>query len=150
MAALTNFLALEPELQARLQAQLQATHPEVFVLCSHDLDGVTEERQLTPAVHLVYQGYQVSESRADGTMARLEQTWLAVVTTRNARGLMSGDAARTQAGRLARQVCTALMGWRPASATRPLVLVQAPEAGFSGGFQYLPVAFKTEIVLGGA
>lgn len=147
MGASDNFLALEPELMARLRQQLAALQPAVHVLSSADLADVTEEKQLTPAVHLVYQGYRVKESREDGAAARLEQTWLAVVTTRNARGLKTGDAARAQAGPLARQVIAALMGWRPASAAKVLLLAEGPGAGFSAGFQYLPLAFKTEIMI---
>ena len=147
MSAADNFLALEPELMERLRAQLTGLTPAVHVLSSADLAGVTEEKQLTPAVHLVYQGYRVTESREDGAAARIEQTWLVVVTTRNTRGLKAGDEARAQAGPLASKVIAALMGWRAASATKALHLVAGPGAGFSAGFQYLPLAFKAELLV---
>jgi len=143
-ALATNFLALESELIARLREQLAGHQPAVHVLSAADLDGVIEEKQLTPAVHLVYQGYRVAEGRSDGRAARIEQTWLAVVATRNTRALKTGDAARAQAGPLAQRVITALMGWQPASATKPLRLDSGPAAGFSAGHQYLPLAFVAE------
>ena len=142
-----NFLALEHELIARLQAQLASCQPPVHVLSAADLAGVMEEKQLTPAVHVVYQGYRVAEGRTDQKAARIEQTWLAVVTTRNTRALKTGEAARAQAGPLAQQVVAALMGWQPASASKPLRLESGPSAGFSAGYQYLPLAFVAETVV---
>lgn len=147
MSSADNFLALEPELVERLRTRLAGLTPPVHVLTAADLDGVTEEKQLVPAVHVVYQAYRVAESRDDGLAARVDQTWLAVVTTRNARGLKSGAAARSEAGPLARKVAAALMGWRPPSASKPLRLVDGPGAGLSAGFAYLPLAFKAETLI---
>lgn len=144
---LANLLALEPELMARLQSALAATTPKVHVLSADDLAGVKEEQQLVPAVHLVYQGYRVAESRHDGKAARINQTWLAVVVTRNVANLKSADAARKQAGTLAGRVTQALMGFKAASASGPLKLVSGPGAGFNKGFGYLPLAFEVELAL---
>ncbi|MBH2010289.1 MAG: DUF1834 family protein [Xanthomonadaceae bacterium] len=141
-----NFLAIEDELMARLTERLASQRPAVHVLSAADLDGVIEEKQLTPAVHVVYQGYSVAEAGSAGKVARIEQTWLVVVATRNTRSLKAGDAARAQSGELARLVMGSLMGWRPASASKPLRLVSGPSAGFSAGHHYLPLAFVAEIV----
>ena len=148
MAELQSFLALEGELTTRLREQLAAAGlPKVHVLGAADLAGVTEEKQLVPAVHLVFQDYSVLESRADGTAARIGQTWLAVVTTRNTRALKTGAAARAEAGPLALLVARALMGWQPPSAAKRLQLVQGPGMGFNAGFAYLPLAVQTEILI---
>lgn len=141
-----NFLAAEAELIARLKERLAGQRPGVHVLSAADLDGVIEEKQLTPAVHVVYQGYGVAEDGSAGKAARIEQTWLVVVATRNTRNLAIGSDAREQAGELARLVMAALMGWKPACASKPLRLVSGPAAGFSAGHQYLPLAFVAEIV----
>jgi phage gp37-like protein len=142
-SANNNFLALEPELVARLRAQLAGVH----VLTGVDLAEVTEEKQLTPAVHVVFAGYQVLESRRDGLVSRVEQTWLAVVATRNSRNLATGASARQDAGTLAARVAAALMGHQPLSAATPLRMEGAPNPMFRGGHQYLPLAFSTELVL---
>ena len=143
----TNLFAVEPELVARLQAQLADLAPKVAVLVSADLAGVTEEQQITPAVHVVYQGYQVLETRSDGKTARMEQTWLVTTAVRNVKNMRSGAAARVDAGLIAMRVSQALMGFKPVSATRPLRLADAPHAVFNGGFQYTPLAFLAELAL---
>jgi hypothetical protein len=145
--SVTNLMMLEPLLQARLQEQLADITPKVHVLAASDLAGVTEATQVTPAVHLLYRRYSITESRADGRAVRMEQTWLAVVATRNVRNLRSGAAARADAGLIARRVASALMGFVPALGIKPLRLTTAPDAGNSGGYQYLPLAFVTELVL---
>jgi hypothetical protein len=141
-----NLLQLEPELLARLKEQLADVRPAVHLLSAADLAGVEEEKQLSPAVHLVYQRYRVAESRSDGRAARITQTWLPVVAVRNASTTKTGTAGRIQAGALAARVMRALVGWQPPSATKPLQLVAAPPAGFSKTFQYLPLAVEAEIV----
>ena len=142
-----NFLALEPLLVARLTEQLADLSPKVHVMSAADLAGVTEATQITPAVHVVYQGYRVTETRLDGTVVRMEQTWLATVATRNVKNTRTGAAARAEAGLIAGRVAQALMGFKPALASKPLRLVNGPGAGFSAGFAYLPLAFEAELVL---
>lgn len=139
-----DFLQLQAVLVTRLQERLGSLQPRIHVLTSPDLDGVMEEQQLTPAVHLIYQGYRVLEQRRDGAV-QLEQTWLAVVVCRNVSQLASGQAARNQAGKLAAQVLAALMGYQPPECSNTLALSSAPPAGYSGGHQYLPLAFTAEL-----
>ncbi|MFC7459794.1 phage tail terminator protein [Hydrogenophaga defluvii] len=119
----------------------------MHVLTGADLAGVAEEKQLSPAVHVVYQGARVEEARSDGKAARFAQTWLTVVSVRNTKALKAGDAARGGAGRLAHQVLLALMGFKAPSAAGPLVPVSGPAARYSGGHQYLPLAFSAEVVV---
>lgn len=144
-----NLMALEPELMARIKSQLASTAPHVHVLCAADLAGVTEESQPTPAVQVIYHGYRMFEnrSRSDGRAAGLVQTWLAVVVTRNLRGLKTGSDARASAGALGHSVATALMGYRAPSASGPCVLVNAPQASYSSGVQYLPLAIEALLLL---
>lgn len=141
-----SFLALESALVERLKAKLPAG---VHVLTGADLDGVSEGSQPTPAVHVVYQGYRVIETRPDGRAARVEQVWLAVVAVRNVRDARTGAAARADAGALGDGVISALMGWQPVGTSSPLKLAQAPRAGYSAGHFYLPMAFTTETTVKG-
>lgn len=142
-----NFLALEPLLIARLADQLADLQPKVKVISAADLAGITEDQQTTPAVQLVYRGYRVVESNHSNNSARIEQTWLAVVATRNARNLRTGEAARADAGVITRRVLKALMGHRPEGTSKPLRLADAPEAAYSAGYQYLPLAFVAELTV---
>lgn len=141
---MNDLLALGSELIARLRTGLP---PEAHVLSAADLASVTEERQLTPAVHVVYQGYRPLENGATGQVVRIEQTWLVVVTTRNVRALASGSATRLAAGELSAAVLRTLLGFKAASATKPLQLSNAPPARYTAGAQYLPLAFAAEMVV---
>ncbi len=142
-----NLMMLEAPLMERLADQLADLSPKVHVLAAADLAGVTEATQVTPAVHVVYQGYRIVESRSDGSAARLEQTWLATVATKNMKNTRSGAAARADAGLIAARVAKALMGHRPLGTTKPLRLAEGPAAGFSNGYGYLPLAFVAELAL---
>lgn len=142
-----DLLALESALLERLRTALAGQVPPVHVLSQDDLAGVAEEKQLVPAVHVVYQRYRVAESRSDGKAARIEQSWLAVVATRNTRNLASSSGARTQAGLLAGVVLQALMGWRAPGTAGPCKLVDGPGAAFGKGFGYLPLAFTAELTV---
>jgi phage gp37-like protein len=141
-----SLLALESALVERLKARLPAG---VHVLSAADLAGVAEGSQPTPAVHVVYQGYRVSESRPDGRAARIEQTWLVVVAVRNVRDARSGGAARADAGDLAESVIAAIMGWQPEGTSSPLKLTTAPRAGYAAGHIYMPLGFACETTVKG-
>ena len=140
-----NFFAFEQLLVTRLQTQLADMLPKVKVITSSDLAGITEAQQVTPAVQVIYRGYRVQDVRTDGRAARFEQTYLAVVATRNVSSLRSGDAARADAGAIARRVLKALMGHTLPGSSRPLRPADAPEAAYSAGFMYLPLAFVAEL-----
>ncbi len=141
-----NFLALESELVARLKECLADQVPPVHVLTSSELADVAEEKQLSPAVHVVYAGYNALENRFDGKACRINQTWLAVVVTRDTRNLVTGSEARQKAGALSDAVLKALMGFKSGSASMPLFLANAPQAAYSGGHQYIPLGFEVEIL----
>lgn len=147
MNTLENLMVLEPQIMARLTEHLAGMVPKVHVLAAADLAGVTEATQVTPAVHVVYQNYRIVESRSDGKAARIEQTWLAILATKNVKDTRSGAAARAEAGVIAARVAKALMGFKADSASKPFNLAQGPGAGFSNGFAYLPLAFVAELLL---
>jgi hypothetical protein len=140
-----NFLALEPLLMARLKAQLGAL--KVHVLAQADLDGVKENEQLNPALHVIYQGAEPKDVRSDGRAARFEQTWLVVVATRNVASIKTGEDARLAAGALATVVLSALMGHKPTTSSKPLRLTSAPGPVYRQGFMYVPFAFTAEVTV---
>jgi hypothetical protein len=142
--ALSSPLDSEAAIVERLRTKLAGTEPAVHVLTAADLAGVTEEKQLTPAVHVIYRGYRVLQARADGSVAKVAITWLAVTATRNVRGLASGASARVDAAALFARVFKALGGFMPPGATTPMRAATPPLAGFSAGLQYVPAAFEFE------
>jgi hypothetical protein len=141
-----NFLEPEAHIVARLKTALADLQPAVHVLTAAELAGVKESAQHTPAVHVVWRGFRVAESRIDGKVARLDHTWLVVAALRNVQGTRSGAAARAEAGDLTARAGAALMGFRPPNAAGPMRLAPAPAAGYSGGFMYLPLAFNLETI----
>ena len=144
LVATNDFLAAEPHIVARLKAALAGLKPAVHVLTVSELSAIKEDLQPVPAVHVVWNGFAVLESRLDGRQARLDHTWLIVTAVRNVRGLQSGAAARADAGPLMARAGAALMGFRPPGVAGPMRMVSAPAAGHSTGFMYLPLAFKVE------
>lgn len=146
-----DFLSPEPHIVARLVQALAGLVPAVHVLTGADLAGVIEAKQRTPAVHVLWRGFRVLETRADGCAAKLMHTWAVVAAVRNVRTLASAADARAEAGALAAVAGAALMGWRPPNVAGPLRLVNAPPAAYSPlGFFYLPLAFEVESVFAGA
>lgn len=137
-----NLLFLEPLLKAQLRTALDA---RVHVLSAAELEGVAEATQPTPAVHVLYRGFQV---RAYGSSTmEIDQYWLTVVAVRNARDPVSAEAARTDAGPLAMAVIDALLG-REFDDCGPLAPLQNPPApGFSAGHLYLPLGWRAPITL---
>ena len=135
VAEANNWLALEPHLLALIGHAVQGMSPAVHVLSSADLADVKESAQKTPAVHLIYGGYRITDDL--GTAWSLAHIWYAVVVVRNVATQRSGQAARQSAGPLV----AAVVG-----ATRPLTLLSPPPASYRAGHQYIPSAFEAETI----
>ena len=135
------FADIEQQLADHLRQRLPA---DVAVETAADLEGVTESRLRTPAVHLVYQNYRVSQNRPDGKVSRIEQIWLAIVVTKNVRSVGSGQDARSESMTLADQVASQLMGQHLPGSTGPIQLSNPPNPSYSSGFSWLPVAFSVQ------
>ncbi len=147
MADEENWLGLEPLLLAHLAAKLDA---KVKVLPARDLAGVLENQQIVPAVQIYFGGYRTVESQANGAIQRIEQTWYAVTTVRNAAAQNNGKASRDDAGLISSQVLRYLLGWLPAKNFSRLNLANAPKPAFSkGGYGYIPLGFTTQMSVRG-
>lgn len=139
-----GFLDAEKRLIRRLEAKVK---PHVrAVLSAADLAGVQESEQITPALHVILQGYRPTREQGSGLIQEIEQTWLVVAAVRNVRGIPD---AREDAGPILDAVLRALLGWRPDAGWTPFQLAAAPRPGFSRGFLYFPLAFTTKIVARG-
>lgn len=142
-----NFLIAEPLIAQRLRAVLP---PEVHVMSAADLAQVAGSHQPAPAVHVLYGGYRVADSRT-GAFAGVEQRWLTVVVARNLADIEGGFHARQDAGPLAAQVMDSLYRHRLRDAqgapigAAPLQLDEAPAPGFDDGHFYLPLAWLCHV-----
>ena len=142
MIPANDFLAVEPHIVARLQQAVAGLSPAVQVLTGAELAGIKEAAQRTPAVHVIWGGFRLLETRTDGRQARLEHTWYVVAAVRNVANTKAGAAARAEAGALAARAGAALMGFRPPGVAGPLRMGPSQSAGYSAGFMYLPLAFQ--------
>lgn len=135
------FADIEQQLVEHLKAKLPGN---VDVETTSSLEGVTEQRLRAPAVHLVYQNYRITQDRPDGKVSLVNQTWLAVVVTKNVGDIKSGSGARSESMTLADQVASHLMGQVMPGSTSPIRLTNPPNPSYSSGFSWLPVAFSVQ------
>lgn len=146
---LTDYLAAEPLIVARLQAQVAGV-PAAHVLTAADLAGVEARAQITPSLHVLYDGDEPAGEAGQsetGDTQIVQQRWLVVVAVRSARDTRGGSGARALAGPLMVAVIQALAGWRPSADHGPMIRASAPRPLFDPGFAYYPQLYRCPIVL---
>ena len=139
-----DFSALEDRIVELLKTAVAGMTPAVHVLTAAELEGVRENAQLTPALHVVSDGFRPVEG--GHKVARLAHTWYVVAAVRNAATQRSGAAARRQAGPLLARAMVALLSVQLPGTARPLELAPAPRGRYAAGFYYLPSAWTAETV----
>ncbi|MDA8446381.1 phage tail terminator protein [Paracidovorax valerianellae] len=144
VAEANDFMALEPRLVELVRQAVGGMSPAVHVLTSAEIADIKETAQRTPAVHVIYGGYRISDDI--GIAWELTHTWYVVAAVKNVSTVRSGEAARKGAGVLAAHVVGALAGAQVQGATKPLTLISPPPARYSAGFQYLPSAILATTV----
>lgn len=153
MSGAPNWMDVEPALCAQL---LAATHglpgPKVHVLTGAELAlAGAKVAQFTPAVHVVWSGWRLTDARADGRAARVVHTWLLGAAVRNVAANSAGNLAGREAGALAALVAESVMGWRAkgvAAMASPMRLAaRQPGAMVAEGLFVVPLAFECDGVL---
>lgn len=139
-----DWMAIEPRLVALVEEAVKGLSPAVHVLTASDLSTVKESAQRTPAIHVIYGGYRVTDDVR--TSWTLTHTWYVVAADRNVAAIVSGQHARRSAGSLLALVTGRLVGAVVSGAVRPLQLVSPPPAQYLNGFQYIPSAFEVETI----
>ena len=139
-----DFSQIEERLVELLQAAVAGMSPKVHVLTAADLEGVTENAQLTPALHVISNGFVPVESAY--RIVRLRHTWYVVAAVRNVATQRSGAAARREAGPLLSRAIAALLSERLPGTDKPIELAAAPRGAGRGGFYYLPSAWTVETI----
>ena len=132
------------DIESALVELLKNALPNVHILTATDLSDIVEDNQPAPAVHVIYNGFRVIETRPDGKAATIEQNWLTVVAIRNVRNRGSGASARQDAIALTGSVAAALMGIKLKGSNRPLVIETPPRPGGQNGFSYTPLSWSVE------
>lgn len=139
-----DFMALEQHLVDSVEKAVAGMQPAVHVLTAADLDGVKEQAQRTPAIHVIYGGYSIAEDMR--VTWRLAHRWYIVAAVRSAAKVRSGQVARLSAGALGARVTAALAGQCLPGAASALMLVTPPAARYAAGFQYIPSALQVETI----
>lgn len=136
------------DLESALIDQLKAVLPEaVSVRRMRDLANVESTLIPAPAVYVIYAGGAVLESRkVDAAAARVENRWVIAAVVRSMASAAESSAIAALAP-IAQDILTALMGWQPPGAAKPLSLAGLPVPGYGNGYLWLPLEFATELVL---
>lgn len=132
------FAETEQKILDRLRAKLADT---VTIEPLREIERVPELRQRAPAVWVIYDGYGVGDSVANGAVQQIRQDWYVVVAAKSAKGNGNAHAARDEAGELCLQVLQALLGFHIGGG-RYLQLGDAPGPEYDGGYCHVPLAFS--------
>lgn len=136
-----NYLSAGPLIIDKLKAEI----PDLanFIFNTADLEGVSGAKQHAPALHVLYFGDRVLESR--GPACTVEQLWYVVVVTRNVKTQITAEDARMEAGVLAKKVMLALLGWEPTNEHGAMKRTNGVSPAFGAGFAYVPLLFTTKL-----
>lgn len=135
--------ATEAAIVHRLQEKVGPLVKSVFTAA--EFADVDESSQFTPAIAVIYGGYAPTQTPGAtiGKIQEIEQTWLCVVSVRNAKNSRLRAGAREDSAPIAQAVIEALIGWRPdVAGEMPLKLAPSPGAQFNdAGTVFYPIAF---------
>ncbi|OBS10788.1 phage tail terminator protein [Acidihalobacter prosperus] len=148
MSFAATYLDAETQIVALLQAAKIANVRTI--LTAGDLATVQENQQITPALHVIYNGESVpSASDMRGTYGSPQvvyQQWLVVIAVRNVKKIREGEGAREDAGPIMNAVIKALQGVQlSADFPRHLRRATPPKPKYTTGFAYFPLAFTLEV-----
>ena len=139
-----DWMAIEPRLVALVSKAVEGLKPAVHVLTASDLSVVKESAQRTPAIHVIYGGYRITNDLR--VSWQLAHTWYVVAADRNVASITSGQPARRSAGSLLALVTGRLVCAQVQGAVSSLQLITPPPAQYLNGFQYIASAFEVETI----
>ena len=143
VAEANNFMAVEADLVKLLQDAVKDLRPKAHVLTAAQLTNVTQTRQTTPALHVVYGGpMRIAENQ--GTRLILEHIWHVVAVVSHVGSVRTGEHARAEVGPLVARVMSALAGANIQRAVRPLELSDPPRPWFEAGAQFFPISVRVQ------
>ncbi len=134
---MADFFAVRDGIKARIEAEI----PEVRkIYFAEDLDGVKEQSQVAPAVHLLYQGYTPAQAERARVDITLDQVWAVVLVLRHLGGDYGG-------GEILDKLVQVLHGFQPDAAVMKLELTASPYApSYRSKVAYFPLAFSTRVI----
>jgi hypothetical protein len=142
--ALTGYYSAQDFIIERIKDQVSS----VAVFADYQLAGVLENAQITPAIHVLIDGEEHSDSSYGGDHT-VRQRWLIITVVRNVTD-QRGLSARQQADPILLGLALALNGWQPSEDHGPMVSISSPPPSFTQGFGYYPLAYTSEISIPGS
>lgn len=145
---LDDYLIAESLIQSRLR---EPARDLPKVLCAADLEGVEEQSQYAPCIHLIGPIEQLPVGKGDTAQRyraqKVLQGWLLVVVVKNVKGVA---AARSDAGPIISRAIQAIQGWGPSQEHGPMLRRDAPyRPTYRNGFFYFPLFYQTQIITTG-
>lgn len=149
---LADWLCLEPLIKTRLADVVDDSGNPVRVFSAADLEGVRAATQHTPAIHVLFDRYQLAEQQGKGLVQAWDQIWSVIVVVRNVRRAATGEASRADAGPIIGQVLARLQGWLPNDGEHGPLMPTNPSyrAGNVAGTATFPFSFATRVQTQGA
>lgn len=114
-----------------------------------ELSGADLQAKASPAIYVIFDGYNVVETHPRGHSARVETRWLVVLVVKHYTQTHDGQSARLSAEPLVNQVLECLMGFHPPEWSKPLKLTRGPAPEFDSGLLMFPLAFTVEQLIRG-
>ena len=140
-----NPLVAQPGIVTRL-VTLTQTGPDAWcrrVAARKELQAITEEMQVTPALYVVYDTFRVLA--ADEFETTLQHRWFVVLALKDAASQRDAAPLADDAGPLLSKVMDALIGFVAPGCSTPLILATPPRPYFAPAtFAYHPLAFTHE------
>lgn len=131
------FADLEQKIADRLRSVLPT---EVHVATESQVANVEQLKQKAPAAWIIYNGFGVGPKVGNGTVQQVTQEWLVVIATSSAKGRGDATVARDEAGAIAKQTLSALLGFHLGDG-KFLHLADAPGPTYDAGSCLLQLAF---------
>ena len=142
---MSNYLEIVDAVMERLRL---SCHDVKRIEELSDIQDILEYSQTAPALLVYYDGDDVptgtGSSGGQGSVHIVNQRIVVIVVVRSSVGQASQTGVRRAAGELLGSVISALSGWQPTRAHRPLVRTTAPRPDYLPGVGFVPVAFTAQ------
>ena len=136
------------DLEPLIVARLAAIPSLLGAYGAAEFAGVSKAGKPSPCAYVVYGGYRPLQVGDDGLAARVEESWMVVLSLKSASPAQGPNPVRAAARPEVAAVLNAFMGWTPdARSYKAFKLAPAPRPEVEAARLLLPVVFTVEHVI---
>lgn len=136
------------DLEPLIVARLAAIPSLLGVYGAAELASVSKAGKPSPCAYVLYGGYRPVQVGDDGLAARVEESWMVVLSLKSASPAQGPNPVRAAARPEVAAVLQAFMGWTPdARSYKCFKLAAAPRPEVEAARLLLPVVFTIEHVI---